>query len=55
MNLAGSEHQRCGYCREGYLEIERRSILKRIQINGECKEAATDADRGRYQKETDGS
>ncbi len=34
-----------GYCREGYLVLERSTLRGSMTLRGECKEAATDADR----------
>ncbi len=37
-----------GYCREGYLELDRRLSTQVLWIKGECRETATRADRERF-------
>lgn len=37
-----------GYCREGYLELDRRLSTQVLWIKGECRETATQADRERF-------
>ena len=36
------------YCREGYVELERRQYSSGISLRGECREAATKQDRRRF-------
>ncbi len=37
-----------GYCREGYLELDRRLSTQVLWIKGECRESATQADREKF-------
>lgn len=37
-----------GYCREGYLELDRRLSTQVLWIKGECREAATRSDREQF-------
>lgn len=37
-----------GYCRDGYLELDSSLAISQTFIRGECREAATEADRQRF-------
>lgn len=37
-----------GFCREGYLELDRRISANVLWLRGECRESATDEDRERF-------
>lgn len=37
-----------GYCREGYLELDASLAVSQTYLRGECREAATTADREKY-------
>lgn len=37
-----------GYCRDGYLELDSSLAISQTFIRGECREAATQADRQRF-------
>jgi hypothetical protein len=43
--------KKLGYCREGFLEIDRRMSRYHLWMKGECKESATEEDRQKFGRE----
>jgi len=43
--------EQSGYCREGFIEIDRQITRGYGQVRGECKEGASDADREKFAAE----
>lgn len=37
-----------GFCRDGYLELDRRISINVLWLRGECRDGATDEDRARF-------
>lgn len=42
--------QTTGYCRDGFFELYREQTFQSFSVRGECREAATDADRENFQQ-----
>lgn len=42
--------QTTGYCRNGFFELYREQTFQSFSVRGECREAATEADRAQFQQ-----